>query len=142
MRVAKGIEPIAEDELLYRRVPASTGWYDPATGDLKPGAFGPHKRDDVTGLSLVRAAFKSASEAACGRPGKSYYLAVLRASDLRKNNIMFVPRPDTPRGFDPAHAELPQLNSENYKTDQTLELQQLLVTLCIDVQGPFGPAQQ
>ncbi len=31
-----GTDPIEDDELLYRRVPASTGWYDPAHAEL-PG---------------------------------------------------------------------------------------------------------
>jgi hypothetical protein len=41
--VEGGSEPIEDGELLYRRVPASTRWYDPATGVLRSEAFGPHK---------------------------------------------------------------------------------------------------
>ncbi|HUY33417.1 MAG TPA: hypothetical protein VMV69_11770 [Pirellulales bacterium] len=28
MSSIEGAEPIADDELLYRRIPVSTGWYD------------------------------------------------------------------------------------------------------------------
>ena len=136
--MADEVEPIADDELLYRRVPASTGWFDPVTRTLKPEAFGPHKTQDATGLSVTRDKFKSIREAAQGRPGKSYYVAVLRAGDLRQANIAIVPQPNTPDGCDVSHAELPELNSGNYKATQTLERQRLLAEqLCLRVEGPF-----
>ena len=136
-----GVEPIADEELLYRRVP--TGWYDPATALLKSEAFAPHKSNDVTGLSVSRAKYKSLEEAARGRPGKSYYVAVLRAADLRRNGIRFVPRPGVPDGYDPAHAELPDLNSGNRKSDETLERQRLLAEeLCLRVEGPFAQSEE
>ena len=131
-----GTEPITDEELLYRRVPASTGWYDPTTGSLKPEAFAPHKTNDVTGLSVYRAKYKSIEEAARGRPGKSYYVAVLRTDDLTQHSIEVVPC--TLPG-DPGHAQLPDLNSSNRKTDQTLERQRLLTKLCLRVEGPFPP---
>jgi len=140
MRVDNGTEPIADDELLYRRVPASTGWYDPATGLLNPEAFAPHKTHDVTGLSVSRAKFKSIEEAAKGRPGKLYYVAVLRAGDLRRIGIEVVPRaqPD-----DPAHAELPDLNSGNRKADETLERQRLMAEeLRPRVEGLFALSEE
>lgn len=130
-------EPITEDELLYRRVPASTGWYSPETG-LKPEAFAP-RQDDTTGLSVSRGKYKSIEEAGKGRPGKSYYVAVLRAVDLRKQGIAVEPRP---RPSDPGHAELPDLNSSNRKTTETLERQRVLVSLCLRVEGPFATAEQ
>ena len=77
------IESIADEELLYRRVPASTGWFDTVSQTLKADAFGPHKIQDLTGLSVTRAKFKSIEQAAQGRPGKSYYVAVLCAGALR-----------------------------------------------------------
>jgi hypothetical protein len=49
---------------------------------LNDQAFAPHKRQDTTGISVSRARFKSVVEAAKGRPGKSYYVAVLRAGEL------------------------------------------------------------
>lgn len=113
-------------------------WYDPADGTLKPEAFGPHKQRDVTGISVSRGKHRSVEEAARGQPGKTYFVAVLRAGDLRQRGISVVPRPETPAGFDPAHAELPELNGANYKTDATLELQRVLAEeLCLRVEGPF-----
>ena len=135
-------EPIADEELLYRRVPASTHWYDPATGVLKPEAFAPHRTEDFTGLSVSRAKYKSIEEAARGRPGKSYYVAVLRVGDLRQKGITVVPRPEVPDGYDLGHAELPDLNSGNRKTDRTLELQRLFTQVCLRVEGPFSPSEQ
>lgn len=75
----RGSEPVDDEELLYRRVPASLGWYSPTTGVISSEAFGPHKNRDVSGLSVTRAKYKSIEEAARGRPGKSYYVVVLRA---------------------------------------------------------------
>jgi hypothetical protein len=57
--VGDGAEPITDEEFLYRRVPAATGWYSLQTG-LKPEAFAPHKTNDATGLSVYRAKYKSA----------------------------------------------------------------------------------
>ena len=135
-----GTEPIEDDELLYRRVPASTGWYGPDTGGLKSEAFGPHKTRDITGLSVVRAKHKSIKEVARGRPGKSCFVAVLRVGDLRQRGIDVVPRPNLPDGrHDPAHAELPGLNSESRKANQTLEWQRILADeLSLRVEGPFA----
>jgi hypothetical protein len=94
------LDPVADDELLYRRVSASamSQQYDPATDRLSDQAFAPHKIMHVTGLSVSRAKFKSLEEAALGRPGKSYFVATLRAGDLRKRGIEVVPRPELPNG--------------------------------------------
>jgi hypothetical protein len=137
--VDSGSEPIEDDELLYRRVPASGGWYDQTTGILKSEAFGPHKTQDISGLSVARAKHSSIEKAARGRPGKIYFVAVLRAGDLRQRGIDVVPRPDLPNGHrDPAHAELPGLNSAVRKTSQTLERQLILANeLSLRVEGPF-----
>ena len=128
-----GTEPIADEEFLYRRVPASTGWYSPESG-LKPEAFAPHKTNDTTGLSLSRAKYKSAEDAARGQPGKSYYVVSLRAADLRTRGIAVDPKP---LPGDPGHAELPGLNSDNRKQDSTLERQRILVSLAVQIEGPF-----
>ena len=131
-----GTEPIADEELLYRRVPASTGWYSSITG-LNSEAFAPRK-EDLTGLSVSRQKYKSAEAAAKGRPGKWYFVAVLRAGDLREKGIEVVP---APRDGDPGHAELPDLNAMNRKTDETIERQRILAEeLCLGVEGPFGPS--
>lgn len=126
-----GLDPIADDELLYRRVPLS--WYDAATG-LNDQAFAPHKERDKTGLSVTRAKYKTINDAAKGTPGKSYYIAVLRAGDLRNAGIEVEPRPGVD---DPGHTELPQLNAQTCKDDITLERQRALKQLCVDIAGPF-----
>lgn len=133
-----GSEPITDEDVLYRRVPASTGWYSPESG-LRPEAFAPHKTNDTTGLSLSRAKYKSAEEAARGQPGKSYYVVVLRVADLRRNGIAAEPKPLT---SDPSHAELPGLNSGNRKQVLTLERQRILVTLALRVEGPFASTEE
>jgi hypothetical protein len=136
--VANGVEPIADDELLFRRVPMSMLWYDPVTRILKPEAFGPNKKRDTTGISVSRQKYKSAELAARGRPGKAYCIAVLRAGDIKRLGIMVEPRPIT---NDPGHAELPQLNAETYKDSATLERQRQLVSVCLRVEGPFETPQ-
>ncbi len=128
MRVNDGTEPISDDELLYRRV--ATVWYPP----LNARVFAPHQKNDATGLSVSRAKYKSIEDAGRGQAGKSYYVAILRAGDLRTAQIAAVPRPIS---GDPGHAELPDLNSANRKDERTQELQRLLVQLTLRVEGPF-----
>ena len=136
------IESIADEELLYRRVPASTGWFDTVSQTLKADAFGPHKIQDLTGLSVTRAKFKSIEQAAQGRPGKFYYVAVLCAGALRQANIRVAPQPNVPDGFDISHAELPDLRADNYKSPETLKRQMVLAEkLCLRVEGPFATKQ-
>jgi hypothetical protein len=112
--VDDGTEPIADEELLYRRVSAASGWYSPENG-LEGDAYRPHRTADVSGISVDRAKYRSPAEAAKGRPGKAYYVAVLRAGDLRLRGIAIVPRPEP---GNPGHAEL-------------------LVSLTLSVEGPF-----
>jgi len=129
--VGERTDCIADDEILYRRVPLA--WYDKTTGLLKDEAFAPHKTNDLTGLSLARERFKSLEQAAQGQPGKQYYVAVLRAADLRANEIRIEQTPPE----DPSHAELPDLNADNRKESRTLQLQRILVELVVSVLGPF-----
>lgn len=131
--MADGTEPIADDELLYRRIPYS--WHDTASGRPSAQAFAPHKTRDVTGLSLSRAKYKTVQDAALGQPGKTYYVAVLLAGDVRQARIAIEPRPLL---GDPGHCEFPDLRAETYKDDATIERQQLLVGLCLRVEGPFS----
>lgn len=138
--MADGTEPIADDEIFYRRIPAaaSPAWYDPTTGRLSDQAFAPHKTEDVTGLSISRAKYKTMEEAARGRPGKSYYVALLPAGAIRQAGMRIEPRPQTQAGYDAGHAELSDLNSANRKETITLERQRVLAELCIRVEGPFA----
>lgn len=129
-----GTEPVSDEELLYRRISTASGWFSADAG-LKAAAFAPHKTNDATGLSLNRAKYKTIEEAAKGRAGKTYYIAVLLAGDLRRRGIEIVP---SPRADDPGHAELPDLNSGNRQTEKVRELQSVLVELCRSVEGPFA----
>src|SRR5207249_270487 len=108
-------EPIADDELLYRRIPASMWWYSQA--GLSPEAFDPRK-DETTGISVSRAKYKSIEEAARGKSKKGYYVAVLRAEYIRRIGLEVVPRPGP---GDPGHAELPDLTCENRLTPEAEE---------------------
>jgi hypothetical protein len=131
-----GHEPIADDELLYRRIPRSKGWYS-VTG-LSPDAFDP-RDDETTGISIYRAKYKTLEDAAKGKSKKGYYIAVFRASVLTANGIRAVPRP---LPDDPGHAELPDLTCHNRLTDEALNLKNLLTSLPESVEGPFLPAAQ
>jgi len=135
--VDDGGEPIAEDELLYRRISEKSGWYDESTGEIDPQAFAPHPTEDRTGLSVSRAKYKTISQAAIGWPGKRYFVAILRAVDLVRAGISISPEPTSD---DPGHAVLPDLNSGNRKEDRTESLQETLASLTIDVDGPFPKA--
>jgi hypothetical protein len=131
-----GTEPIADDELLYRRVPVSKEWYSPEKG-LSPEAFDPLE-SDVTGISVSRAKYKSVEDAAKGKSKKGYYVAVLRAVDLRTVGIEIQPQP---LPDDPGHAELPQLRYDNRTDEELLERKNRLADLPIRVEGPFLPTQ-
>lgn len=130
-----GSEPIADHELLYRRIPAATGFYDPQVDpNPSPLAFRPTQQD-TTGLSLTRAKYKSLEQAARGREGKQYYVAVLRAGELRRLGMDVVPRPVAD---DPGHCEIAELSFANRKAMPFAEWQALLAEqLCLRVDGPF-----
>jgi hypothetical protein len=131
-----GTEPIDNDELLYRRFPLAAGYYvlgpDPTPS---PNAFNP-RRDDETGISVSRAKYATPEQAAQNPRGKPYYIAVLRAGDLRAQGIEVVPRPLPDQ---PGHAEMPSLKyDQNGRSDTVEEAKKLLAgKLCREVLGPF-----
>lgn len=133
MSADDGTEPVADDELLYRRIPVSKGWYS-ASG-LSPEAFDPLK-DETTGISVSRGKYKSIEEAAKGKSKRGYFVAVLRAGDLRKHGIEVVPRPEP---NDPGHAELPDLTCSNRLDPETQERKVCLAKLPLRFHGPFPP---
>lgn len=132
-------DPIEDSEIVFRRIPASMKeWYDSDTGEVSPEAFGPRK-DEATGISFARQKYKSASEAGRGRLGKSFYVAFLKVSDMRKAGIRVDSRP---LPGDPGHSELPDLNCNNRKENETIEKQRILASLVVSVDGPFtSPAE-
>ena len=126
-------EPIEDDELLYRRV--QLVHFDPSQGPCpSPQAFRATAHDE-TGVSVFRAKFTTVEDVVRNDRGKSYYVAVLRAGNLRANCIDVVPKPQEDR---PGHAELPGLTYENRKSDTSEEARQLLARkLCLQMLGPF-----
>ncbi|MBI4716806.1 MAG: hypothetical protein HY763_03300 [Planctomycetes bacterium] len=134
--MSDGTEPIADDELLYRRVPEA--WFDRKT-DARPSplAFKP-REGDVTGISVSRGKYKTPEQAAVNQSGKSYYVAVLRAGDLRTCGMDVVARPQE---GDPGHAEIPELTFASRQTPTAKGFQLLLAErLCREVLGPFPEA--
>jgi hypothetical protein len=139
MPASDGTEPIGDYELLYRRVTVKSGWYDSTKAcPVAPEAFTP-KRHDTTGISLWRAGYKTAEQAATafGEVGKRYYVVVLRAIDLRQHGIEVVP---TPHEGGPGHATIPVLHYADRRSQEAKELSRLLaMRLSHRVEGPFSP---
>jgi hypothetical protein len=129
---ADGTEPLSDDELLYRRIPASQGWY--TEGVLSPEVYGPHRERDVDGISFWRAKYRCLEEVARGRPGKDYYVAVIRVGELRMRGIEVMP---TPCAGGVGHVSLPALNAENRRTPEAHAMKALLCKLTHKVEGPF-----
>lgn len=132
---------IGDDEFLYRKVPVSQGWYDPAQGELKPKALNP-RPDDTEGISLDRALspshpeFRSIEQAAKGQSSSGYYVAIFNVGDLRSHG--FTVKAD-PLEDSPGHALLKNLTYENRKDPQSREkMAQLAHQLVIRVEGPFN----
>jgi hypothetical protein len=131
-----GTEPIADDELLYRRLPVSMDWYDPARCPIiSPKAFRP-RSDDETGLSIFRGLpYNTIEQAAFGPSKQGYYVAVLRAGDLRVAGIEVVPKPVP--GVS-GHAEITTINGANRDSDEARVMIEMLAhKLCLRVEGPF-----
>lgn len=131
----ESVEPIDDGEILYRRIPLSTGWYQPdKRPPLEPEAFRP-TRFDTTGLSLSREKYTTVEKAARGQAGKSYYIAAFRAGDLRAAGMQLDARPIE---GNMGHAEISNLRFENRKSKQAIEWRfQLANQLCLRVEGPF-----
>ena len=140
MSERNGTDPIADDEILYRRIPASQGWYDPDRKQpLAAEAFKP-RRDDTDGISLWRATYKSVAEAAAGASRHGYYVASIRAGDLRELGTQPVA---TPQEMGPGHVSIPVLNYADRHTNRVLEVSRRIAThLCQRVDGPFHAAKE
>jgi hypothetical protein len=127
-------EPVADDEILYRRVPVSKGWID--EHGVRPDAFEPRASDD-TGLSIYRASFVSLESAAKGLSKRGYYVLVMRAGDLRAAGIDVVPMP---RDDLPGHAEIPSLAYQEHESELSIQQRELLADrLVVAIHGPFVP---
>lgn len=131
--MSDGTEPIADDEILFRRIPQV--WYDPAVDSCPtPQAFKPLKQD-TTGLSVYRAKYADPARVVNPR-NKPFFIASIRASDLRENGMEVVQRPIPPDGI--GHAEIVTLTYDNRRSKEAREQMQMLAEkLCLGVQGPF-----
>ena len=85
-RYCRVIERIGDEEILYRRIPVSMGWYD--SNGLSPESFKntPPRHTDP-GFLLPAREYKSLEAAAQGKSKNGYYVVVFRAADLRAQNI-------------------------------------------------------
>ena len=134
------VEPMArveDEEYLYRRIPVKTRWF--WDGVVRREAFRPNERDG-TGLSLERAIFCSPEEAAAyGTNPSGYYIAKIKAGDIRTLGLDVLPKPSG----HPGHAELPGLNHRTGKTSQAKEWQVQLADLATreGVLGPYRAGQ-
>ena len=130
-----GTEPVDDDEILCRKATANpqAGYYNQETKRLSPLAFKPGGEDD-TGISLDRAKYRTAQQAAQGL-GNSYYVALVRAGEVRACGMSVTPRPIEGNA---GHVEIPEITFANKKETASLERQKLLAhELTYEVQGPF-----
>jgi len=135
-----GSEPVKDDEVLYRRIPDSIEWYDPSVSPHPSSkAFRP-KRHDPTGISLYRARHVCPERIGGRSSQKPYYVAVVRAGDLRAHGMCLLATPGDANG-PPGHVEVTNLRYGNRREDRQEEWQALLADpLCREVLGPFAPA--
>ena len=133
-------DDIGDDEIIFRRIPENSCWFDPSINEVKPEAFKP-RVSDVSGISVDRAKsaafpeFRSAQQAAVGQVGKKYFVAALKVGDLRRAGLDIVPKPEV---HNPGHAEIANLTYENRKSDASQEFMILLAhQLVLHVEGPF-----
>lgn len=126
-----GSEPVEDAEILYRRVPAC--YMSESDPRPSPQAFHPQQRD-TAGLSMFRAKYRNAADVARGASKQPYYVAVVKASDLRRHGMTIVPRVET---GGPGHVEIPELNYADRHSDRSLELKVLLVEKLSTIEGPF-----
>ena len=138
-----GRESIADEEIVYRRVSAASGWYE--EGSERPVAwlaFRPN-RNDVRGLSVWRAKYKTAAEAAAAgaSPGKQYYVIGLHVGRLRTAGVIVEPSADE-AGV--GHASLANLNSDAYEREKNAVrslAEMIAASLVESVDGPFAPVE-
>ena len=134
MEEAEADDPIGDDELLLRRIPASQNWVKTDTLHVDPLAFRPSERD-TSGLSLGRAKYDTpVQEAAKGAHGRQFFVAVLSVSRMRQAGVQVVAKP---LASDPGHAEIPDLTFANRRSDRVRELVQHLRACVVEIHGPF-----
>ena len=129
------MNPLAADELLYRRLPANPNYRNPATGFPLELAFQPTPAD-TDGLSLSRERVGPAGAAATGRADREFFVATLRVADLTALGLTVVPDRDD-------HVVITDLTHDRRQSRDPATKEQLaaiygrLVQAVIDVAGPF-----
>lgn len=130
-------ESISDNEIVYRRIPVSRGYYSQDTG-LSPQAFRPDKCD-ISGISFTREHSRTPEEEALsGESSSGYYIARLRVSSIRAAGLDIHPAP-TPEN--PGHCEISSMRAEMRRTDACREAELILKSKCLlDVVGPLDSA--
>lgn len=130
-----GNDPIADGEIIYRRIPTKPNFHDPVVSDRpRVPAFRP-REEDTTGLSVFRAKYVTPRELTANERGARYFIACFLASDLRAHGIIVEPRP-LPNAL--GHAEFISLRYGNRNTDAGLEQQRALADkVPLIMLGPF-----
>ncbi len=134
--MTEAYDPISDDELLYRRISTNKqlNYYNPDIDpNPSPKAFRPNHKFDLTGLSLYRAKYIRPQQVAENDREAKYFIAVLRAGDVRALGAIIEPCPDENK---PGHVEITNLRSDNRR--DTDELQFNLAESCLEVLGPFS----
>lgn len=131
----EGVDPISDDELVYRRFPADKM---PASATKpSPKAFEPSKNDN--GLSVFRAKYHRPDECAPRLGVQDWYLAEIVVADIRAAGMTIVPKPEYEPPFRAGHAEIISLNGNTKKEKPSQEWQNLLAEkLCRRILGPFS----
>jgi len=124
--MADGDEPIADEEIIYRRVPKDH-YPPPRKGKPSPKAFRP-KDYDTDGISLTRAKYSTIDKAARGSREIPAFVAVLMARGVRELGLTLQP---DPQPDDPGHFLIPKLDYARRKLDWSEASQvQLAEELC------------
>ena len=127
--------PLSDDEVVYRRLPANPQFYDASHGIVKEAAFRPTPAD-TDGLSLSREVVGPAGAAATGQSGKAFFVAALRVGSIRAAGLDVVADRDD-------HALLPDLTNARRQSadravrDQLLRASADLVAIVSEVTGPY-----
>lgn len=122
-----GVPPVADDETVYRRVPAK--WYDPVRGFMQD-PFLPTERDD-DGLSLGRGCLTPEMVAGKGPQGKEFWVVAFLAREVRSLGVSVIAD-----AID--HAFIPEMSRANYVANK-MTVKNLAAALKSKSRGVSGP---
>lgn len=127
-----GSEPIADGEILYRRLSATQ--LPSREQPLPPVTFEPHDDDD-DGICLARAKYVTPERVAASGAGRWYYAVEITAAAIRALGLDVVPDPIE---GEPWHCRVPDLKYEDPPSDASLSQQMALArTGRLAAGGPF-----